>query len=145
MAQESGRPWLSIGCFNPSKRTGVPKLSRGLRRPIISKKEQQKRRAIVIELVSRIDILREKLRIRTSTEHRKEIAAELGRLRRKQSRLSLTPRESKVAPLPSSCVERVKAVARARLSGRDKIRVHFLQGARPERASEPWATIISGA
>jgi len=30
MAQESGRPWLSIGCFNPSKRTGVPKLSRGL-------------------------------------------------------------------------------------------------------------------
>jgi hypothetical protein len=30
MALESGRPWLSIGCFNPSKRTGVPKLSRGL-------------------------------------------------------------------------------------------------------------------
>ena len=35
------------------------KLSRGPRRPIISKKEQQKKRAIVIELVSRIDILRE--------------------------------------------------------------------------------------
>src|SRR4051812_36138622 len=43
-----------------SESIGVPKLSRGPRRPpVIGKKQQQRRRAIVVKLVSRLDHLRE--------------------------------------------------------------------------------------
>lgn len=90
----------------------------------------------MIKLVSRIDDLREELQTCASDGRRKEIVAELKQLRREQSRLSLAGGEPKGAPLPSSYVERVKAdqKMRARLSGRDKIRVHFVQGGAPGSA-----------
>jgi len=90
----------------------------------------------VIKLVSRIDDLREELQKCTNDGRRKEVVAELKQLRREQSRLSLAGNEPKVAPLPSSYVERVKAdqKTRARLSGRDKIRAHFVQGGAPGSA-----------
>ncbi|BAR58110.1 hypothetical protein ACFLEY_05180 [Bradyrhizobium sp. YCK136] len=90
----------------------------------------------MIKLVSRIDDLREEVQMCKSDGRRKEIVAELKQLRREQGRLSLADREPKVAPLPSSFVDRVKAdqKIRARLSGRDKIKVHFVQGGAPGSA-----------
>lgn len=98
----------------------------------LSEKQLRERRAVVINLVSRIDALREELRICTDAGHRREIAAQLKDLRRKQGRLSLAP-DKKIFRLPSTYVERNKAdqKARARLSGRDKIKAHFLQGGAP--------------
>jgi hypothetical protein len=107
---------------------------KGFRRPTISKKQQRQRRAIVFELLSRMERLQEELQTCTSIGRRSQIAAELGRLRRKQNRLSLARKESNtVAPLPPSYVERVKAnrTATARISGRDRIKARFLQGGAP--------------
>jgi hypothetical protein len=107
---------------------------KGFRRPTISKKQQRQRRAIVFELLSRMERLQEELQTCTSIGRRSQIAAELGRLRRKQNRLSLARKESNtVAPLPPSYVERVKAnrKATARISGRDRIKARFLQGGAP--------------
>ncbi|MEH2594955.1 hypothetical protein V1278_001868 [Bradyrhizobium sp. AZCC 1577] len=110
------------------------KKRKGFRRhPVITKKQQKQRRAIVFELLSRMESLRAELQACTSLERRSQIAAELGRLRRKQSRLSLAEKEPKVGPLPPSFVDRIKAdrKATARVSGRDKIRAHFVQGGAP--------------
>ena len=108
-------------------------MSRGPRRPFLSKEQQQRRRAVVIKLVARIDDLRDELQTCTSDGRRKEIVAELKQLRREQGRLSLAGREPKVVPLPASLVKRIKEdqKERARLSGRDKIKIHFVQGGAP--------------
>ena len=108
-------------------------MSRGPRRRLISKKQQQRRRTVIIKLVNRIDDLREELHTCASDDRRKEIVAELKELRRRQGRLSLSDQKTRVAPLPSSFVQRIKEdqKARARLSGRDKIKIHFVQGGAP--------------
>ena len=59
---------------------------KGFRRPTISKKQQRQRRAIVFELLSRMERLQEELQTCTSIGRRSQIAAELGRLRRKSGR-----------------------------------------------------------
>ncbi|UPT97686.1 hypothetical protein J4G48_0006140 [Bradyrhizobium barranii subsp. apii] len=112
---------------------GVKKRTGSRRYPVISKKQQKQRRAIVLELLSRMESLRAELQACTSVERRSQISAELGHLRRKQSRLSLAEKEPKVAPLPPSFVERIKAdrKATARISGRDKIGARFVQGGAP--------------
>src|SRR5262249_48868527 len=100
---------------------------------MLTEKQQTKRRAIVRELLSSIDRLRDELVTCTSIGRRREIAVELKRLRVKQSRLSLVVKELKVAPLPPSFVERIKIARKAtsRMSGRDQIKARFLQGGAP--------------
>lgn len=74
------------------------------------------------------------------TKRKDEIVSELRCLRREQDSLSMKKGgETRVASLPQSHVDKLRAerAATARISGRDQIKAHFVQGGAPGSGGAP--------
>lgn len=94
---------------------------------------RQRRRAIILDMLDRIERLTNERQLTADAQRRQEIPGELRRLRSLQRSLSRRSKPDETALMPKTYVERRKAEIEkaAAISGRSKIRARFVQGGSP--------------